>query len=350
MAGVETSKSTIKNVGQMKSHYDEEKRLTNNHRNKHIDKSKTPLNYNLGASSWREMMKACKEEVKLQDKLCPPKRKKNDRKDMYTLIIYCPEELERRNKEFFEKFYEKYEEAFPGSLKGIQVHLDEQHNYIDPDTKEERKSLIHGHCFGVPISEKGCNMKSFMNRQYFVKVNAICSEIAKEMGANYHTGKGHHQSKKVEDMKLASARALDEKIESQKDELMTLQIANQEARTEKTKLDKDVAALKNDKQSIIANIWNEVKNLWLSFKDQETRQKRLEAQIKTRMVFGQANTHKSNFKGEMGRINEDSEPKTIQATLKAADKEFEAYKSSLDTIEKNFQEDEDLLPDDDFSR
>ena len=109
MAGVQVVKTTTAKVAHQSCHYSEERRKVASHRNRQIDPSKSHLNYNLGQSSWKEIMSTAKEQVKTLDRGNPPKRKKEDRKDMLTFIIYCPEELADKNKEFFEKVYAKYE-------------------------------------------------------------------------------------------------------------------------------------------------------------------------------------------------------------------------------------------------
>lgn len=208
MAGVEAVKTTVSKVAHQGAHYDEQRRATANHSNKHIDQSKTHLNYNIGANTWREMMNNARDLVKEIDAKCPPKRKKDDRKTMVVFDIYCPNTIQD-DQAFFTRFYEEYEKAYPQSLMGMQVHVDEQHEYLDPYKKEIVLSMKHGHCFAIPNdAEKGINMKNFLNKAWYNKVNEICEEIAREFGTTYHTGEGHHEDRDMEQMKAQSVKEL----------------------------------------------------------------------------------------------------------------------------------------------
>lgn len=382
MAGVEPKKTNVKNLRNMKAHYDEKMRATHNHRNPHIDKTKTHLNYNLAIQdgkttkdiTWKEIVNRCSSKVRELDKLHPPRKNVQGRKTAYDFVVWCPNEIKDQEK-FFSRFVEEYEKAFPESLMGAQVHNDEQHWYIDPTTKKERLSMNHLHGFGVANDkEKGCNMKAFMNREWFNKVNQICKEVAKEQGVEYHTGEGHHQSRTIEQMKWESSKALDDKIQSneekiqnqdkkmekqndelkkQNDELQTVELATKEQQDTLSQVKKELDEISLNKENLLRDLWNEIKNLFKSLKTQEKRQDVLEGRVgKQNRIFGRANTLKEQANKELDNLTQQETINSIYLDeipgIKRTRNATNSYKEELDRIEKVLQE--DLVPDDDFDR
>lgn len=361
MAGVEPKKTNVKNLRNMKAHYDEKMRATHNHRNTHIDKTKTHLNYNLAIQdgeitkdiTWKEIVNRCSSKVKELDKLHPPRKNVQGRKTVYDFVIWSPNEIKDQEK-FFKRFMEEYNKAFPDSLMGAQVHNDEQHWYIDPLTKIERLSMKHLHGFGVANDkEKGCNMKAFMNREWFNKVNQICKEVAKEQGVEYHTGEGHHTSRSMEQMKWESNKALQDKIKNQKDELQTVQIAIKEEQTTLTQVKEELGEINLNKENLLRDLWNEIKNLFKSLKTQEKRQDVLEGRVgKQNRIFGRANALKEQANKELDKLTQQETINSIYLDeipgIKRTRTATNSYKEELDRIENVLQE--DLVPDDDFDR
>lgn len=99
-------------------------------------------------------------------------------------------------------------------------------------------------------------MKTYLDRNWYKKVNAICEEVAKEFGAKYHTGEGYidyYEGKTQEQLKMESAKAaielgkdvknreekiasLENNIDQRREENITLQIANDELQEENATL------------------------------------------------------------------------------------------------------------------
>lgn len=335
MAGVELNKSTIKALGGMRSHFDEKARATHTHKNKDIDKEKSHLNYNLGCDTWREMMKACKDEIKKQDALHPPKRMKKDRKDAYSFILYCPNEIEN-DKKFFSDVYQKIEELYPGSLKGMQVHLDEQHEYIDPHTKQVRMSMKHAHCFGVPIDkEKGCNMKNFANRDFFTKVNQVCEEVARSMGATYHTGQGHHEDRDIDTMKVQSIKAAEEVLKEKREKIKEQDEVVDFQMTMISSLDKSIEELQEKEKGIIERIKDAIKGFMVQF-DRHTEMEKITPKPRREFVFGEANKLRKLGNNEIKSIYDKvGFVDAPEGNLRQITKKYEEV---LDNIEKSENE------------
>lgn len=318
MAGVEVVKSTVAKVAHQGAHYDEERREKVQHKNQHIDKSKTHLNYNLGEVRWKDMMAVAKEKVKELDKLAPPKRKKADRKTMATTVFYCPNDI-KDHRAFFTRLYEEYEKAYPNSLVGMQVHVDEQHLYMDPHKDQMVMSMVHAHVFLVPNDkEKGCNMKSFLNREWYRKVNSICEEVAKEFGSKYHTGEGKHADRSMEQLKAESLKALEKKVQEQGELLDDLLL---------------------NKEVITRDILSEVKCLFKEFKE---LQKEL---VKKERVFGKGSLEKAK-KLEKQAENDIESIEDVHLEGESFVRARESLKALREELNK--VEEESLVADDDF--
>ena len=128
MAGIQIQKTTVSSVAHQIAHYDEKTRAskTTNHKNKHIDRSKSHMNYCVGkdVSKWRDIMTKARDLVKEVDKENPPMRKKSDRVTMGVYDIFCPNEIED-DKAFFDRVYEEIDKAFD-EAKIIDAGLSEE--------------------------------------------------------------------------------------------------------------------------------------------------------------------------------------------------------------------------------
>lgn len=322
MAGIELVKTTVSSVAHQTAHYDEEKRASSstNHKNKHINKELSHLNYCIGdgVTRWRDIMDKARETVKKIDKEKPPIRKKKDRKTMGVYDIWCPNDI-KDDRAFFNRVYEEIDKAYPNSLVGMQVHVDEQHEYIDPRKKEVRMSMRHAHSFQIPNDPvKGINAKTFFNRAWYRKMNEICQEVAKEFGSKYHTGEGHieyYEGRTQEQLKVESAKA-------------AIELANelnniQNAIVEESEV---LTTLQTNEKTIVERITSTIK----AFIEQNTRKTSLEQKtphIKRDRVFGKANKLQERFWSEIpstyskiGRV--DAPEDDLKAILEEYDKEL----------------------------
>ena len=340
MAGIQIQKTTVASVAHQIAHYDEKTRAskTTNHRNKHIDRSKSHQNYCIGkdVSKWRDIMNKARDLVKETDKEKPPLRKNPGRVTMGVYDIFCPNEISD-DKAFFDRVYEEIDKAFPNSLMGMQVHVDEQHEYVDPRKKEIRMSMKHAHCFQVPNDPvKGINGKAFFNKEWFKKMNEICRDVAKEFGAKYHTGEGHidYGGMTQEQLKIESAKAAAEMAEAEQTKLDNIQTSIEEE-------SEFLENLRTNENSIIERITNAIKG----FMEQVSRKSRIEAKIapkRREFVFGKANSIIERGNKELSsvyaKIGKENVGETIDSITLDLDKELTKIETEEGATLKDFME------------
>lgn len=229
MASANHEKSSVGNARKQAAHFDEKLRVTANHSNKDIDTSKSHLNYNIGAETWKDMIDECERYIAQMDALYPPQRVREDRKTLDQICIPCPKEIEDmgRADEFFQTVCSVIRETYGVPVFG-QVHKDEKHLYYDKEKHGMVESLYHIHCF-VPMyvkwSEKGSerqgiNGKHFLSKENMIRLNnAIEERVRARFGVRFNTGEApRHQD--AEKLKIESYNALDKEIkalEQQKD-------------------------------------------------------------------------------------------------------------------------------------
>ena len=115
MASINWQKQTVQKAGAMKRHFDDEERLSVEHSNPDIDKSKSHLNYCIGCSDYSDSYQKMRSRVAEADKESPPEKITKDRKICCSLEAPCPQEIydAGRQKEFFEKLHQNVLSLIP---------------------------------------------------------------------------------------------------------------------------------------------------------------------------------------------------------------------------------------------
>lgn len=224
MASADWLKLTSPHAAGMEKHLDAAKRLTVNHSNTDIDKTKSHLNLIIGCITYSEALQAMRQRVKDVDKLYPPlKRKKADERVIAEMIeVKCPAEIVSKGYDsvcdYFKGIYKIQQEFFGAeNVHGGFVHFDEMHEYTDKDG-EKKTSLPHMHtlvsCYcewtendkktGVVRNRKGINGKNFEKRPRYNQLNKMIDEYClMYYGITYTKGKGKEAGygKSVEELK-----------------------------------------------------------------------------------------------------------------------------------------------------
>lgn len=241
MASVDWQKATLQKAGAMKKHNGKEERLSGNHSNEHIDKSKSHLNVYIGADDYSAMLEKVKARIKDVDERHPPKRDMGDRRITCMLLeTPVPQEIteQGRAEEFLRKAHSVIEGIFGAeNVGGTCGHFDEQHYYFDKDGKE-RLSLVHGHTLCAAYAEwedkrtgelrKGINGKNCETKARLTAMNkAMCEMCMREYGIEYNTAETP-QRKSVETLKQESA--VRQEVGELTKSVVELQKAEQESR------------------------------------------------------------------------------------------------------------------------
>ena len=179
-------------------------------------------------------------------------------------VIYVKPEYRERFVKFCQESITELEKQFHGQAYGATIHFDEVNEYIDPDTGENRISLPHMHVYFLAraeVMEKvtvtdtktgkekevkfgtgryRINGKEALPRSKYKEINKslddICLSIYGKLFSTTTKGANH---KNLNAMKMASSKALDEKLASQYGKIQTLNNDIRDLKEKKAKLDAD---------------------------------------------------------------------------------------------------------------
>ena len=181
------------------------------HTNEALDKTLTGQNYGVG-DTYDEAQKA------FTERLATVTAGKTVRKDAVVGVgfsIPAPADLSAdKEKDWFGRVYDVLKDKYgEDNICCFAVHVDEQHEYIDPDTKESKMSRSHAQGVMVPeVNGKLC-AKDFVSRARMIEINNAIDEMSqKEFGVQFMDGSKRKSRGSVETMKQRSAR---EKIEKE---------------------------------------------------------------------------------------------------------------------------------------
>lgn len=176
-----------------------------NHSNENINPELSPGNFYVGCNSYAEAVDNAEKRLKEVDAVLPPKRLKKDRVEALMVNIPCPEEVteQGRTKEFFNKVNDCMNEYFgEKNWHGMEIHVDEVHQYYDPKLHKECTSLVHAHGVATPFVEgKGVNCKAFMTKANLARATKVVDDMClREFGVSFRTYRDP-QHKSVEELK-----------------------------------------------------------------------------------------------------------------------------------------------------
>lgn len=212
-------------------HNEKDARLrTKAHKNCDIDKTKTHLNYSIEGRSYDErvsmyddMIADVQSHMTRTETYVVKKGKHQGetrtrtksvlRKDAVTCIgleVSVPIDLpESKYKEWFANVHGIYCDFFGReNVVDTDIHYDEIHEYLDPETKKMTKSRVHAHTNIFPRTSDGrlC-AKEISSRENIIKLNEIVEEMTqREFGIQFNTGETPRK-KSVERLKVESLRA-----------------------------------------------------------------------------------------------------------------------------------------------
>lgn len=209
-------------------HDEKVQRLSYEHTNEHIDKSRTHLNTSAYGLSYKEAcMKYDKRIAELDTTTNTNMRK--DRVTMQSIEIPVPEGLTYAS---HQSFFDNVKEilcAMFGEVNLIEAfyHYDEEHEYIVPETKEKKMSRNHGHYNFVPEVDGQLNGKAFSSRANMKKLNGAIDKMCQmEFGVLFMDGSKKKGKKTVEQLKNESKEAgliqqMQDKVDQDKKKVLT---------------------------------------------------------------------------------------------------------------------------------
>lgn len=206
MASVNFQK--FKSAGDAKAqfrHSDKEERKKAKHANKQIDKSKSDRNMQY-KRNYQQTCERYDERIKELD----DNGNTNKRKDRVTLLgleIPAPEGLQaKQHLAWFNRVNEIIRDRYgTKNVLNSYIHLDEQHDYIDPETGQKRTSRVHGHYYVVPEKNGKLDAKTLTLRKNMISLNNEIEKMTvQDFGCRFMTGSKKKSGKSVEQLKAES--------------------------------------------------------------------------------------------------------------------------------------------------
>lgn len=206
MASVNFQK--FKSAGDAKAqfrHSDKEERKKAKHANKQIDKSKSDRNMQY-KRNYQQTCERYDERIKELD----DNGNTNKRKDRVTLLgleIPAPEGLQAKQYlAWFNRVNEIIRDRYGSkNVLNSYIHLDEQHDYIDPETGQKRTSRVHGHYYVIPEKNGKLDAKTLTLRKNMISLNNEIEKMTvQDFGCRFMTGSKKKSSKSVEQLKAES--------------------------------------------------------------------------------------------------------------------------------------------------
>lgn len=206
MASVNFQK--FKSAGDAKAqfrHSDKEERKKAKHANKQIDKSKSDRNMQY-KRNYQQTCERYDERIKELD----DNGNTNKRKDRVTLLgleIPAPEGLQAKQYlAWFNRVNEIIRDRYGSkNVLNSYIHLDEQHDYIDPETGQKRTSRVHGHYYVVPEKNGKLDAKTLTLRKNMISLNNEIEKMTvQDFGCRFMTGSKKKSGKSVEQLKAES--------------------------------------------------------------------------------------------------------------------------------------------------
>ena len=188
-------------------------RLNKNYSNKDIDLERTYLNKQYGCQTGKDAREKFKSILKEIDEKLPPLRKKQDRKVALEMVFKAPRDNMTYEEEtkFFDEMYKALEKEFGARVLYGVSHFDEKHMYIDAKTHKKMMSRDELHVMVIPYVEgKGVNMDMFYKRSLPKQLNKLADEVCKNLfGYKYQTG---DKAKGLDDVDVLKAKSLELKV------------------------------------------------------------------------------------------------------------------------------------------
>lgn len=188
-------------------HDDMDKRLKSKHANVHIDKRRTPLNWQ--ACDYEKACDRFDDRIKYLDEHGNANKRK-DRLLCVGLEVPLPEKLPASSNIAWVKRVLSIMYDFCGkeNVVGAYYHVDEVHEYKHTGKNEYVMSREHIHLYAVPEVDGQLNGKAFMSRSRMKKINKLIHNMSlKEFGVEFMDGSQMKSLESVETLKFKSRAA-----------------------------------------------------------------------------------------------------------------------------------------------
>lgn len=320
--------------------------------NKDIDVTKSHLNKSILGLSYEEMCEKYDKRIEEIDKAGNKNRRK-DRVTMQCIEVPVPKELARsRYDAWFGRVADILRDEYgEENFMDGKIHYDEEHEYIDPETKQKEMSRVHGHFMIVPEVDGQLNAKKISLRKNMKKLNQkVEAMTVAEFGCRFMTGKGTKSRKPVAQLKNESeALRLEQEAQAEKEKYEDLnkdlqkrekQVADDEEWIESVRNDLDV------KKGYIGHLEDKAREKYAeaenSLKTANTKQDEADSVLDAvldlrKQVQDEQKKQALEYLRRKKKLDEEKE--AYKAELKAeSDRQMQEYKQALQQQVQDFCE------------
>lgn len=183
--------------------------------NEHIDTSRSHLNVNLTGDTYEERCRKYDARIAELDAI-PGANIRKDRVTGQLIETPVPAKLPRdKYNDFLSRVLDIQKEMFgEKNLISADIHWDEEHEYTDSETGEERMSRVHLQSIYVPVGTgdldgvkvERLQYKAIYSRANLKKLNNACQKMCMaEFGVDFLDGSGKSSTKTIRQLKQESA-------------------------------------------------------------------------------------------------------------------------------------------------
>lgn len=186
-------------------HSERDERMKHEHTNEDIDKTQTSGNWSVCGLSFGELVARYKARIDEVDKTATNKRK--DRVTCICAVVPVPEGMtDEQAHSWYRDVWDTFGRHFgKDNMIDACVHVDEKHEYIDPDTKEIRMSRTHAHVYFVPERDGNFDAKRIISRATMQTLNRELDAISRaRYGLRFMDGTQAKSRGTVEQLKQRS--------------------------------------------------------------------------------------------------------------------------------------------------
>lgn len=157
-----------------------EERMVRRHSNEHINPAITPDNWSIKGLTYRELKARYTARVAEVDRTAVNRRK--DRVTCMCGVVPVPGGMtDAQAREWYKDVWDVFERHYGrDNMLDAYIHVDEKHQYLDPDTKELRWSRTHAHVFFIPERNGNFDAKHIITRAEMVSLNRDIDVLTRE--------------------------------------------------------------------------------------------------------------------------------------------------------------------------
>jgi len=233
--------------------------------NPHINTSKSHLNKSIDGLTLEQKYDKYNKRIAELDATTNTNKRK-DRVTMQNIEVPVPKDLDRKN---YNKWFLRVATilgdtyGYENMIDGGSIHYDEEHEYINSETKKREMSRVHCHYSVIPEFDGGLNGHKMHSKANMRKLNKLVDDMTrKEFNCAFMTGTKKRSRQTVDELKNESSR-LEAEQDAQRAQEWLKQLQAEEAMlaAEKVEFERYRASKEQILQDKEQNITNSAKGI-----------------------------------------------------------------------------------------